>query len=107
MMSGREHAADYGVLFHCSTSVPGYQLAGNKNYPNIVKDYESSFARLRKLRCDVFLAAHGSFFNLTAKRGALQKGDNANPFIDPAGCKEYIDWSERGFRRVLEGKRGR
>ena len=99
--------AEYGVLFHCSTSVPGYQLTGNPKYPNIVKDYESSFARLRKMRCDVFLAAHGSFFNLTEKRGALQKGATPNPFIDPTGCKQYINWSERAFRRAVGQQRGR
>ena len=105
-LSGAEHAPEYGALFLCSTSVPGYQLVGNSKYPDIVKDYEKSFARLRTMRCDVFLGAHGSFFGLTSKREVLKKGGNTNPFIDPDGCRAYLEWSEQSFRRIVEQQRG-
>jgi metallo-beta-lactamase class B len=105
-MTVRDHLQNYGVLFLCSTSVPGYQLIGNPKYPNIVQDYESSFARLRTLRCDVLLGAHGNFFGLTAKRGAIGRSDGNNPFIDPAGCRRDIADSERSFRRIVERQRG-
>lgn len=104
-MAAREAGREYGVLFLCSTSVPGYQLIGNSKYPGIVRDYENSFARLRKLRCDVLLGAHGNFFGLTAKRTALQRGAGPNPFIDPTGCRRDLDDSERAFRRTLERQR--
>jgi metallo-beta-lactamase class B len=105
-MTARAGRQEYGVLFLCSTSVPGYQLIGNPKYPDIVRDYESSFARLRTLRCDVLLGAHGNFFGLTEKRGILQQGGQPNPFIDPAGCRRDIADSERSFRKIVERQRG-
>ena len=39
---------------------PGYVLLGNKDYPNIVQDYEKTFKTLKALPVDVFLGAHGN-----------------------------------------------
>ena len=59
--------------FYCSTSVVD-KLVNNAGYPNIVADYERSFAELRKMPCDVFLAPHAGFFNLEEKRRQLDAG---------------------------------
>lgn len=92
----------YHVVFVCSTSVlPGIKLLNNPSYPNIATDYESTFRVLRSLPCDVFLASHGSFFDLTGKRAALLRGAKPNPFIDPAGYRAYVDRSEASFRAEL------
>ncbi len=56
----------YQVVFYCSTSVVG-RLVGNRAYPNIVSDYEQTFAKLRRLPCGVFLGPHGSFFHLMTR----------------------------------------
>ena len=101
-MTVREAGTQYGALFHCSTSVPGYQLVGNTKYPEIIRDYERSFALLRELRCDVFLGPHASFFDLHTKRKQLDAGKKPNPFVDPKGCREYMEWSERTFRDILK-----
>jgi metallo-beta-lactamase class B len=93
----------YHVVFYCSTSVPGYPLVGNARYPQIVSDYERSFARLRQLPCDVFLGPHGSFFRLMEKRAQLAKG-GANPFIDPSELRTYVDQSEEEFRKDLKAQ---
>ncbi len=50
------------VMFFCSMSVAGNPLVGNKAYPRIVSDYRASFARLKKMKADIFLAPHGSQF---------------------------------------------
>ena len=92
----------YHVVFVCSTSVlPGIKLLNNPNYPTIASDYESTFRVLHALPCDVFLGAHGSFFDLTAKRAALLRGAKPNPFIDTAGYRVYVDGSEAVFRAEL------
>jgi hypothetical protein len=52
---------------------PGYVLVNNKDYPQIADDYIRSFATLRKLPCDIFLGAHGSFYDLGAKYAELLK----------------------------------
>jgi metallo-beta-lactamase class B len=91
----------YHVVFFCSTSVPGYRLVNNLKYPEIAADYQRSFARLRRLPCDVFLAPHGGFFHLEEKRARLGKG-GANPFVDSTEFSAFLDDSERDFQRELK-----
>ena len=52
------HMVDFGSL-----SAPGYKLIGNSRYPNIVKDFEHSFAAVEALACDVPLAPHPGMVN--------------------------------------------
>ncbi|WP_165830548.1 subclass B3 metallo-beta-lactamase [Phenylobacterium soli] len=85
----------------CSNSVlPMYRLAGKESYPGIAADYRRSYATWRSLPCDVFLASHGMFFNLKAKRAALEAGQ-ADAFVDPAGCKAYFEKGEAAFDAEL------
>ena len=88
------------VLFYSSTTVAANRLVNNLEYPQIVSDYERTFARVRELPCDVFLAPHGNFFKLPEKMSRRAKG-GPNPFIDPAEFKSFVDNSERDFRRQL------
>lgn len=92
----------YDVVIVCSVGFnPGYVLVNNKDYPQIADDYVRSFATLRKLPCDVFIAAHGQFYNLQDKYAKLEKG-GPNPFIDHAGYLAYIDLKEQQFRAEVE-----
>jgi metallo-beta-lactamase class B len=79
---------------------PGYMLANNTAYPQIATDYEKTFRVLRSLPCDVFLGAHGDYYKLESKFTRFHSG-SANPFIDPAGYKSYLDDRERVFRAEL------
>ena len=88
------------VLFICSLSIlPNYSLVKNPTYPAIAKDYAHSIALLRSLPCDLMLDAHGSFFQLTEKRAAL--ATNPAAFVDPVGCKAYLDHAEAAYRAQL------
>jgi metallo-beta-lactamase class B len=80
---------------------PGYKLVGNKAYPQIASDYKRGFAVLNRLPCDIFLGAHGSYFNLTDKYARWKNGDR-DAFIDPAGYKAYIADREQAFARELQ-----
>jgi metallo-beta-lactamase class B len=92
------------VLFHCSTTFPGYRLVDNPDYPTIASDYEHSFAVLKGLPCDVLLGPHGSFFDLDGKRSRLGHG-GANPFVDPKECRAFILESEQAFTKELAKQR--
>jgi metallo-beta-lactamase class B len=105
-MTVSESGRKYDVVFLCSTSVPErYRLVNNKDYPQIASDYEHSFARLKHLPCDIFLGAHGSFFDLKEKAARLKAGARPNPFIDPNGFRWFVAASEREFRQKLEEQR--
>jgi metallo-beta-lactamase class B len=78
----------------------GYKLAGNKVYPQIASDYKRGFAVLKGLPCDIFLGAHGSYFDLKEKYARFQRGDH-DAFIDPAGYKAYIADRQQAFETEL------
>ena len=95
----------YNVLFYCSTTVAGNRLVNNREYPNIVSDYEKTFAKLRSLQCDVFLAPHGSLFHRDEKIELLEAG-RKDAFVNSDDLKAYVDESERAFREELARQRG-
>jgi len=102
-----ENGKSYNVLIVCSVGVnPGTVLVNNKDYPTIADDYARSFKVLRTLPVDVFLGAHGSFYGLQAKYAKLQAG-GANPFIDPAGFKAYLDEKEKAFNTELAAQKAK
>jgi metallo-beta-lactamase class B len=80
---------------------PGYKLVHNAAYPNIAQDYERTFRVLNALPCDIFLGAHGSYYDMEAKFAHLEQGQ-ANPFIDPDGYKSYVADREEAFRAELK-----
>jgi metallo-beta-lactamase class B len=97
----QDNGKTYDVVILGSVGVnPGYILVGNKEYPQIADDYVRSFRVLRALHCDVFLGAHGSFYNLSEKYPKLQKS-GPNPFIDPEGYKAHLDKQEKAFEAKL------
>ena len=85
---------------------PGYKLVGNRTYPRIVEDYRLNFSVLRSLPCDLFLGAHGAYFDLAAKYARFKNGDR-NAFIDPAGYHVYIADREQAFESDLTRQHGR
>jgi metallo-beta-lactamase class B len=94
-MTTEENGKKYKVVFAGSASIlseysfikrPGHP----ESYPGIGADYDKTVRVLRSLPCDIFLAPHGSFFNLEDKREALAEGAKENPFIDPAGYQAYV-----------------
>lgn len=96
----------YDAVFFCSQRVnPRVPMINNPDYPTLVEDFESGFATLRSLPCDVFLASHSFMFNLEEKLAQKAQNPDVNPFIDPQGCREYVaDW-EYEFRYRLQQAR--
>jgi metallo-beta-lactamase class B len=71
------------------------------SYPGIVQDFQHTFAVLHALPCDVFLGAHGGYFDLLTKlQHYSQKGPSI--FIDPDGYHQFVDESEQDFTKALK-----
>jgi metallo-beta-lactamase class B len=91
----------YDVVIVGSPNVnEGYKLVGNASYPEIASDYERTFRVLKSLPVDIFLGAHGDYFDLKTKYARLKEGA-VSPFIDPAGYKAYVADREAAFRTEL------
>lgn len=95
----------YAVVIVGSPNVnPGYKLVANPSYPRIAQDYERMFRVLNALPCDIFLGAHGAYFDLQAKYARLRPGA-ANPFIDPQGYRKFVAQTESAFYAELARQR--
>jgi metallo-beta-lactamase class B len=77
-------------------AVPGHPVS----YPGIAQDFQHTFSALRALPCDVFLGAHGGYFDMLAK---LKRYPEAGPrvFIDPAGYKQFVASAQETFTQAL------
>ena len=80
---------------------PGYRLVGNADYPTIADDFAATFKMLKSLPCDVFLGAHGNYYDMHAKHERLEKKEPGNPFVDPQGYQAYVALKEEAFRKKL------
>lgn len=97
----------YDVVINGSPNVnPGYKLVGDASYPGIAADFERTFATLKALHCDIFLASHGSQYGLEEKYARLKAGDR-NAFVDPVGCETFVADREEAFRRELARQKGK
>jgi metallo-beta-lactamase class B len=104
-MTAKENGKSYNVVIVGSPNVnPGYKLVDNAKYPEIAEDYARTFRVLNALKCDVFLGAHGAYYDMAAKYGRVAKGQE-NPFIDPAGYKAYITDREQAYLKNLKEQR--
>lgn len=100
-MAVREGGTSYQVVIVGSPNVnPGYKLVHNARYPQIAADYEKMFRVLKSLPADIFLGAHGSYFDLEAKYSRLQRGDHT-AFVDPDGYRKFVAQKEQEFRTEL------
>ncbi len=102
----RQNGKPFNVVIIGSPNVnPGYKLVHNTRYPQIAADYEQTFRTLKSLPCDVFLGAHGSYYDLEHKFPRAKK-NQPNPFIDPEGYKHYVTEREQAFRTELQKQSG-
>jgi len=82
-----------GVLYVAAHGKPA-------SYPNIVGDFEHTFATYEALPADIFLGAHGVYFDMLKK---LDHGARTNPtlWIDRDGYKTAIAKAHAGFEEEL------
>ncbi|HEY4196462.1 MAG TPA: subclass B3 metallo-beta-lactamase [Mucilaginibacter sp.] len=81
-------------------ATPGHPVS----YPGIVQDFQHTFAELRTLPCDIFLGAHGGYFDLLKKLQLYSK-DGPPVFIDPDGYKQFVAKSQENFTKELNKQR--
>lgn len=100
-MKASDGGRAYDVVIVGSPNVnPGYKLVRNSAYPSIASDYERTFEVLRSLPVDVFLGAHGGYFDLQSKYARWRAGDTS-AFVDPEGYRRFVADRESAFRREL------
>jgi metallo-beta-lactamase class B len=85
-------------------ALSGYRLVDTPghpaSYPGISSDFEHTFTTLHALPCDIFLGAHGVYFNMLAKLARMpQQGDMV--WIDPTGYQRAVSEAQQDFETEL------
>ena len=93
-MQLRDGKHRYQVVIACQIGVPSAQIS----YEGMAADFQRTYAFLRSIPCDVFLAEHGKSFSLTEKIARRSENPSVNPFIEPGGCARYVDQAEQDAR---------
>lgn len=101
-MVTQEKGKSYNVVFFgIVTPFPNTNLAGTPAYPNMGADWAKTMQVLPTLPCDVFLGSNAAFYDMSKKHDAMMQNADPNPFIDPAGCKVFVDRGEATYQKLL------
>lgn len=104
-MAIAEGGEKHNVIFFCSITGGGNPLVDNKTYPAIAKDYKATYAKLKTMDADIFLAPHGEQFGLTKKLAAMKANEGlaaaTNPFIDKNEFHSFMMLQEKQFDDTL------
>ncbi|WP_288381243.1 subclass B3 metallo-beta-lactamase [uncultured Massilia sp.] len=84
-------------------SSDGFYFSGGAGYPDISASVRNTFAKVAGLKCDIVIAAHPSATDVFAK--AAGKTAQANPFIDPEGCRKLAAGAAKKFEERLQRER--
>ncbi len=88
------------VLFLCSLTVAGNVLVGNRAYPGIAADYETTFARLSAMQADIVLTSHPEIAQVLGREARVLAGDR-DAFIDPAALGTIVGRAKAEFEAAL------
>jgi len=84
---------------------PGYRLLDRPgqpaSYPGIAMDFERTFRILEQLPCDVFLGAHGAYFDMLGKLKRRTASAPTDVWVDPQGYLAKVHEREAAFRAEL------
>jgi metallo-beta-lactamase class B len=103
----RERGRKLDVVIVGSWNVnPGYRLVDKPrqtdSYPGIADDYRHTFEVLKSLPCDIFLGAHGDYFDMRGKLERLKSSPDELVWLDPEGYKKAVAERERAFETELK-----
>lgn len=85
---------------------PGFRLVDKANapasYPGIADDYRHTFAVLKSLPCDIFLGAHGAYFDMLDKLARQKTAPGEIIWVDPVGYQQAVAEREQAFEVELK-----
>jgi metallo-beta-lactamase class B len=95
------HKAYRVFIANMPTVLDQTKLSGMPTYPNVGKDYAYTFDMLKKQKFDIWLASHGSQFNLHQKH---KPGDAYSPqaFVDRAGYDAALNDLYKAYLKKLK-----
>jgi metallo-beta-lactamase class B len=75
-----------------------------ESYPGIERDFTKTFVTLNALPIDIFLGAHGVYFDMLGKLDRVAK-EGAAVWIDPAGYHKAIAEKSEAFQKEVAAEK--
>lgn len=96
----------YNVVIVGGTGInPGVELVKHPLYPGISDDFAHTFQLLRSLPCDIFLGAHGGYYDMKAKYARMKAGAPGNASSIPRDIAHTSITRRRLTGRNSRGRR--
>ena len=80
-------------------SADNFKFSSNTTYPNVMRDFQKSFATLSALPCDILLTPHPEVSDLWGRLSRRDKGGDPNAFVDPTACRRLADISRANLEK--------
>jgi metallo-beta-lactamase class B len=101
-----DHGRPLDVVIVGSWNVnPGYRLIDRPgqpaSYAGIAADFRRTFQILKQLPCDVFLGAHGAYFDMLQKLCRRTPDTQVTTWIDRQGYLDHVREREDAFEAEL------
>ncbi len=101
-----EDGRQYDLVLLCGMRMDqNSPLVGHPDYPEMPRDFAYSFAVAKTLPVDVFLGAHGYWFNLEDKIEKLNTNPEINHFINPEEYYRIVEGWEKLYLERLKRER--
>jgi metallo-beta-lactamase class B len=100
-MVAEEEGQQYNVILLGGLRIARTPLIGNEEYPEIAEDFAGTFELLQKIPVDVYLGAHGYWYDLRNKIPRMKQGEAYRAFIDPEGYRSAVDGWQQVFVDML------
>jgi metallo-beta-lactamase class B len=88
----------FTVIDNRLVDTPGHPAT----YPGIAEDFQHTFDTLKALPCDIFLGAHGVYFDMLAKLDRAKAGAGESAWVDPQGYRSTVAHFEDEFHKALQ-----
>jgi len=86
---------------------PDFHFSANKTYPDVLKDFDSSFATVSALPCDILLTPHPDVSHTMDRLAERDQGE-ADAFVNPEACRQFVASARDAMqKRVAEEKAGK
>jgi metallo-beta-lactamase class B len=100
-----QHGKAKNVVIAGGLTTIDYRLASTPGhpatYPTIAADFQHTFDIMKSLPCDIFLGAHGLYFDMLAKLARANPADPEAIWDDPTGYRTTIAAREQDFLNTL------
>jgi metallo-beta-lactamase class B len=88
-----------------AVSADSFRFSSNTTYPNVMHDFEKSFATLSALPCDILLTPHPEVSDLWKRIDRRDKGGDANALMDSTACRRLADASRANLEKRVATER--